>query len=291
MCELMAMSFAKPVVANVSIQAFGVRSQENADGWGLAWYPDRSVALVKQPVRWSARHTQFLENYPGLLSSIYVAHVRHRTVGSNPTHADTHPFTREWSGREYCFAHNGTLSGDFWKKPLGRFRPLGSTDSEFLFCVLLAEIERANTKLETEAEWNWLHLLLHRYNDFGRLNCTLTDGARLFVYHDRNGWKGLNYCNTFLQSDRSQHFADQTMAVHLQAEPVNHGYVIATNPLSTHDWHPFQRGELKVFESGAIAASITTPLRETVTVPPATSQTESQGVIADSQSNKAKMLC
>ena len=54
MCELMGMSFAKPVVANVSIQAFGQRSQDNADGWGLAWYPDRSLAMVKQPVRWSA---------------------------------------------------------------------------------------------------------------------------------------------------------------------------------------------------------------------------------------------
>ena len=37
MCELMGMSFARPVLASVSIQAFSQRSQENADGWGLAW--------------------------------------------------------------------------------------------------------------------------------------------------------------------------------------------------------------------------------------------------------------
>jgi predicted glutamine amidotransferase len=139
MCELMGMSFAKPVVANVSIQAFSQRSQENADGWGLAWYPDRSLAMVKQPVRWSVQHNQFLEHYPGLLSSIYVAHVRQRTTGSTPTHADTHPFSREFHGRDYCFAHNGTLAGDFWQRPLGRFRPIGGTDSEYLFCLLLAE--------------------------------------------------------------------------------------------------------------------------------------------------------
>jgi glutamine amidotransferase len=276
------MSFAQPIVAHVSIQAFGIRSQDNADGWGLAWYPDRSLALVKQPVRWSPLHTQFLESYPGLLSSIYVAHVRHRTVGSNPTHADTHPFAREWNGREYCFAHNGTLSGDFWKKPLGRFKPIGSTDSEFLFCLLLAEIERANIKLEAEADWNWLHLLLHRYNDFGRLNCILTDGMRLFVYHDKNGWKGLTYRNTLLHADKAQHFGDQMVAVQLQAEPVNTGYVIATNPLSMDEWQRFNLGELKVFEAGNELASITTPLQEPATVPPA--KMESQAMLAASQS-------
>jgi len=265
----MAMSFAQPIVAHVSIQAFGVRSQDNADGWGLAWYPDRSLALVKQPVQWSPTHTQFLENYPGLLSSIYVAHVRQRTVGSNPTRADTHPFSREWNGREYCFAHNGTLSGDFWKKPLGRFKPLGVTDSEFVFCLLLAELERANIALDTEADWRWLHLLLHRYNDFGRLNCILTDGTRLFVYHDRNGWKGLTYRSMHPHGDKTQHLADQTMAVQLQAEPVNHGYVIATNPLSTDEWRPFRLGELKVFEAGNEVVALVTPSQESATVPPA----------------------
>ena len=207
MCELMGMSFAKPVVASVSVQAFSQRSQENPDGWGLAWYPDRSLAMVKQPVRWSVQHTQFLEHYPGLLSSIYVAHVRHRTIGSTPTHADTHPFARELNGREYCFAHNGTLTGDFWQRPLGRFRPVGHTDSEFVFCLLLAELESftqladeveqihapGKARLTAEQQWEWLHLYLLRLNDYGKLNCILTDGDRMLVYHDKHGWKNLTY--------------------------------------------------------------------------------------------------
>ena len=51
---------------------------------------------------------EFLDNYPGLLSSIYIAHVRHRTTGSTPTHADTHPFSRELAGREL---HEGSSAG------------------------------------------------------------------------------------------------------------------------------------------------------------------------------------
>lgn len=287
MCELMGMSFAKPVVANVSIQAFSLRSEENADGWGLAWYPDRSVALVKQPMRWSVQHTQFLEHYPGLLSSIYVAHVRHRTTGSTPTHADTHPFTRELGGRDYCFAHNGTLTGAFWQRDLGRFRPIGSTDSEFLFCLLLAELERfgrvakeaAEVRSEIQSEqqptipqgengpgieqqWKWLHQFLLRLNDHGKLNCILTDGERMLVYHDRNGWKNLTYRNLFLHEDTMQSFGDATVAVNLQSAPVNHGTIVATNPLSVGGWEQFLPGEMKILHQGNIVFSARAGLHE-----------------------------
>jgi predicted glutamine amidotransferase len=283
MCELMGMSFAKPVVASVSIQAFSKRSEENADGWGLAWYPDRSLAMIKQPLRWSVQHTQFLEHYPGLLSSIYVAHVRQRTVGSASTHADTHPFSRELNGREYCFAHNGTLTGDFWHRPLGRFRPIGHTDSEYLFCLLLAELdqfarvageveearlslypeirptahrpEQADDGLHSERQWKWLHQYLFRLNDFGKLNCILTDGERMFVYHDKNAWKNLTYRNIFLHEDSMNNFGDATLAVHLQAAPVNHGVIVATNPLSVDGWQQFLPGEMKVLHQGGIVFS------------------------------------
>jgi len=289
MCELMGMSFAKPIVANVSIQAFSQRSMDNADGWGLAWYPDRSLAMIKQPVRWSVQHTQFLEHYPGLLSSIYVAHVRQRTTGSTPTHADTHPFSRELNGREYCFAHNGTLQGEFWQRPLGRFRPLGATDSEFLFCLLLAELESfanlaeevANGRLGLNPEkvptfplleqgglnaeqlWRWLHRFLIRLNDFGKLNCILTDGERLLVYHDKNGWKNLTYHQVFLHEDSMRHFGDATVAVNLQAVPINHGVIVATNPLSVEGWERFLPGEMKVLHAGAIVFTSRPALSET----------------------------
>ena len=272
MCELMGMSFAKPIVANVSIQAFSQRSENNADGWGLAWYPDRSVAMIKQPVRWSVQHTQFLEHYPGLLSSIYIAHVRQRTTGSTPTHADTHPFGRELNGRDYCFAHNGTLSGEFWQRPLGRFRPIGHTDSEFVFCLLLAELDNfthlaedfeegqkegcfQHAKPTAEQQWKWLHQYLLRLNDFGRLNCILTDGEQMLVYHDKNGWKNLTYRKVFLHQDSTQIFGDATVAVNLQAAPVNHGVIVATNPLSVDGWERFLPGEMKILHEGATVFS------------------------------------
>ena len=40
MCELMGCQFAQPVQADFSIREFARRDEENADGWGLAWYVD-----------------------------------------------------------------------------------------------------------------------------------------------------------------------------------------------------------------------------------------------------------
>lgn len=273
MCELMCMSFAKPIVASVSIRAFGMRSVENADGWGLAWYPDRSLAMVKQPARWTESHSAFLEHYPGLLAPIYIAHVRHKTTGGAPTRADTHPFSREYEGREYCFAHNGTLKGDFWKEPLGRFRPIGTTDSENLFCLLMRELEIVKglaakekaTHITGEAvlddEWKWqaIHEFLLRMNRFGTLNCIFSDGERIGVYHDLTSWKGLAFRHIYLTQDSQRLFSDATVAVDIKATPVNFGVMMATNALSPEGWEPFTPGELKVLHQGKIEFEFRAP--------------------------------
>src|SRR5712675_2361452 len=93
MCELLGLSFARPLSADFSIRVFALRAAENADGWGLAWYPDRSLAIVKEALDWrESLYSRFLETYQGLRSEIYIAHVRHRSTSGTPTHADTHPF-------------------------------------------------------------------------------------------------------------------------------------------------------------------------------------------------------
>ncbi len=256
MCELMAMSFEAPVSADFSLREFAARGEENPDGWGLAWYPDRSLAIVKEPLKWaSSRYAGFLQEYPTLLSRIYLAHVRHKTIGGEPTHADTHPFHREMDGRDYAFAHNGTLLGAAWDLPLGNFHPLGDTDSERFFCHLLAEVGGRGGPLDEPDDWQWLHETIAAANRFGKLNVLFSDGRRLFVYHDVNGWKGLNFRKVRLRQGGPRHFGDETIGVDLDASPGNHGFVAATCPLSPTGWHSFRLGELIVFEAGEIRFS------------------------------------
>lgn len=256
MCELMAMSFESPISADFSLREFAARGEENPDGWGLGWYPDRSLAVIKEPLRWGAsRIAGFLESHPTLLSRIHIAHVRHKTTGGEPTHADTHPFAREQGGRDYCFAHNGTLDGPAWDLPLGHHRPMGGTDSERFFCHLLREIEAGGGTLEAEDDWRRLHRTLASANRLGKLNCLLSDGDHLFVYHDVNGWKGLNFRKVRVGDEGPRHFGDETLSVDLGADAVNHGFVVATSPLSRSGWHPFRLGELIVLGRGEILHS------------------------------------
>ncbi|HEY7427099.1 MAG TPA: class II glutamine amidotransferase [Gemmataceae bacterium] len=256
MCELMGLSFARPISADFSIREFAGRGTENADGWGLAWYPDRAVAVVKEPVRWGQTpYTTFLENYPALRSSLYIAHVRRRTIGVEPTYADTHPFARELNGREYCFAHNGTLRGRIWELPLGRYRPVGVTDSERAFCYLLETIARQAEPLRSEEDWRALHRELTQFNELGQLNCLLSDGERLFCYHDQAGYKGLTFRKVHLRDGETRRFEDEELKIDLAEGAVNHGFVVATNPLSHSGWQRFLPGELIVLEKGIICFS------------------------------------
>ncbi len=249
MCALLGMAFSKPIVAGFSIREFASWGEDNADGWGLAWYPDNSAAVVKEPISWrSSSHTGFLEGYHNLQSRLYIAHVRHRTTGREPTHADTHPFVRELAGKEYCFAHNGTLQNYQASLPLGQFQPLGSTDSEYLFCHLLEELARQEKNLDEEAGWRWLHARLLDVNGLGKLNCLLTDGQRLFCYHDRAGFKSLTYCQVYILGQGAHHFEDPTVQIDLEGEPLNHGFVVATQPLSSKGWKVLAPGELLVLE-------------------------------------------
>jgi glutamine amidotransferase len=256
MCELMGLCFARPLSADFSVRAFAGRDEQNADGWGLAWYPDQSLAMIKEPISWRAsQHTDFLEKYHAISSSIYIAHVRHKTVGGPATHADTHPFAREWGGREYCFAHNGTLVDLARGAPLGRFLPLGGTDSEHAFCHLLDQVARRGRHLDDVDDWNWLGRELLRLNERGKLNCLLSDGRHLFCYFDRAGHKGLSFRKVPIRSHQVRRFEDVEMQIDLAGEAINHGLAVATHPLSDAGWHSFHCGELMVLAEGAICFS------------------------------------
>ncbi len=261
MCALLGLAFAQPIHAGFSFQEFHRMGEENADGWGVAWYPDQSAALIKEPVRWGASpHSDFLRHYQQVHSRIYIAHVRHRTMGGPPTHADTHPFMREYLGRHYCFAHNGTITEGPVAAPLKRFQPVGSTDSERLFCYLLGEMAREGIEaLDDQACWSWLHRQLAACNSFGKLNCLLTDGNRLFCYRDIHNWKNLVYCHVYMLGPDTHVFGDPNMKLSLEGQSINRGVVIATQPLSGAGWCALNSGALLVLENGRVKYTANEP--------------------------------
>ena len=252
MCELLALSFNNPVNFKLSIKAFKHRGLKNPDGWGIAFYPDKAALVVKEPASsTSSELLNFLSSYGRIRSRIFIAHVRRASAGS-VAYRNTHPFLRELNGKNYVFAHNGTLRG-LKRLKLGRFKPVGETDSEYIFCYLLAEIEKKRIAEWDCEDFEWLYGKLKELNELGTLNCLLSDGKYLFAYHDVDGYNGLHYVWRVAPFPKVK-LADEDFEVDLQElkEPGQRGYVVATRPLTDESWLSFTPGELIVFRDGII---------------------------------------
>jgi predicted glutamine amidotransferase len=141
MCELFAMSARHPTTVSLSLEEFsrhGGLSGPHKDGWGIAWYEEGDIRLVKErdPAASSAC-VRFIETNP-FSSALVVSHIRKATRGSVASR-NCQPFARELGGAWHCFAHNGDLQGIAADRRFraGGFRPVGETDSEQAFCALM----------------------------------------------------------------------------------------------------------------------------------------------------------
>jgi len=145
MCELLAMSSLEPATLSISLEAFSERgglSAPHKDGWGAAFYSGRDARRLRETGAASrSSGIRFLREQE-YRSNLVLAHVRQATKGAVSLE-NTQPFARELGGRMHVFAHNGDLIGleDATAADLGRFRPIGDTDSEHAFCLLLARLE------------------------------------------------------------------------------------------------------------------------------------------------------
>ena len=251
-CELLGYSFSEPVQARHIFIVF--RYRELPDGWGAAWYPDKSVQLFKEPVRiMSSELATFLTTYDEFKTPVLMAHVRIATVGS-VLYKNTHPFQREFQGKQYTFSHNGTLTDYQNNLKLGSIKPIGTTDSEHLFCYLHGQIEKENIQQWDSTKFEWLENVFKTANGYGWMYCLFTDGEYLFAYRcsktaeerlyyiERKPPYGTVYFNGLNQNvDLSKVYPDSSS-----------GVIFATKPLSNEQWVPLKFGALIVVKNGTI---------------------------------------
>ena len=150
MCELFSLSSRHPATVTLSLEEFSRRgglTGPHKDGWGLAYYCDGDVRLIKDTGPASASSClRFIQDHP-FASTLVLSHIRKTTQGGDVLR-NCQPFARELGGAMHVFAHNGHLDLAELRRrmPLGTHRPLGETDSEHAFCALLARLASA-----------WLH--------------------------------------------------------------------------------------------------------------------------------------
>jgi predicted glutamine amidotransferase len=185
MCELFALSSRAPTDVRASLETFarrgGLRGR-HADGWGLAYYAGEDVRLVKDAeAAAQSECLRFIRKHP-FVSGTVISHIRNATQGRLAM-KNCQPFARELGGRMHVFAHNGDLSIERLRRlPLGRFQPVGDTDSEYAFCALLERFPVASPLRQRVAA---VARFAEELRELGPANFLYSDGDALFMHGHR----------------------------------------------------------------------------------------------------------
>lgn len=264
MCELLGLSSNQPATLSLSLERLAEHGAPPAsirDGWGIAYYEGADVRLIKDArpanesdwLRFAGRHD--------LRSNIVMAHIRKATVGA-PVYRNAQPFVREMAGRMHAFAHNGGFSDIFGAATFGlkRFAPIGETDSEQAFCVLLERLSAIWVKPgdvpRLEDRLNVVAAFAADLRRLGPANFLYSDSDALFAHGDRRkssitgevSAPGLVYLQrecppagaAIVANGLSVKADDQAIAL------------VASVPLSEDPWQAMKEGEVYAFRAGRI---------------------------------------
>lgn len=259
------MSSRLPTTVEMSLEEFsrhGGLSGPHKDGWGLAWYDERDLRLVKEafPAADSAC-VRFVQSHPPR-SPFVLSHIRKATHGAVATR-NCQPFVRELGGAWHCFAHNGHLAG-IDQLPQYRpqaFRPVGETDSERAFCALLERMRAlwlADDPPALEARLAVLARFAGELRALGPANFLYCDGDALFAHADRRTqadggirapglWRLARHCAL------GRGVAAEGMRI-APADGLLEVELLASVPLSGEQWVPLPEGSVHAVRHGALAA-------------------------------------
>lgn len=243
------------------------------DGWGVAFYEGPDVFLLREPrAAAESELVQFIERHAPP-SRLVISHIRLATHGERALR-NTQPFIRELGGHTHVFAHNGELSGIERQRGFlpGRFRPVGDTDSELIFCSLLDRLDKLWTaasgsvptlsaRLEAVAEF------AGELREFGPANFLYADGDALFAHahkriqvDGRVAPPGLHLLERHCQEPPTDlSTAGVTLTLIRQEKTV----LLASVPLTDEPWQPLTEGEVVVVTKGAVVACFSGGILET----------------------------
>lgn len=267
MCELLAMSARYPARLTSSLTRLAARAGDgsrNRDGWGIAFYQDKDVVLCRDITPASVSpQVQWLE-VNGPATTLSLAYIRHATQGLVGL-SNTGPYARELDGRMLVFTHNGNLTGlaDAGLGALSCYHPVGETDSELAFCLLL---ERLRQLRHEQGEPPDVERRLQVFADFcaairelGPASCMLADGDILFVHADRRmqSTTGMIEAPALHRHDcpvdrPGNLLRDSQLPDECANQRVT---LIATVPLDEYPWQAMKRGEILALRHGQIIAS------------------------------------
>ena len=263
MPNLLAMSFEGELAPSFTLKCLEP-GRTLPDGWGLGYYPagEPSATILKEPAppQMSMR-SQLALAWEQVASSVFVLHIRAATWGAL-SDANTQPFSRTWGRRDWLMAHAGSLD----RKPdevAGPFEPIGSTDTEAIFCGLLNRFVQAGWRSLAEVDLAVMASWLEALNDAGGLTLCLTDGRDLLAYADRRGEP--LYLGSLTPPYERIAFGDDDLELDLtkRGAKSRKGAIVCSDPLVARDdgdagravaWRRLEPGALLLLREGAVVA-------------------------------------
>jgi transglutaminase-like putative cysteine protease/predicted glutamine amidotransferase len=258
--NLLAMSFEGELAPSFTLHCLDP-GRTLPDGWGLGYFPagEPSAAVLKEPAPpQTSIRSQLALAWEQVESNMFVLHIRHATWGAH-TDANTQPFSRVWGKRDWLCAHAGSLDRKPDDSP-GPFEPVGSTDTEAIFCGLLNRFADAGWRSLADVDLATLRGWLDALNEIGELTLCLTDGRDLLVHADRRGvplWLG-----SLAPPYERIAFGDDDLEVDLtkRGAKSRKGAIVCTEQLLPREgdaaraltWRKLEPGQLLVIREGAV---------------------------------------
>jgi transglutaminase-like putative cysteine protease/predicted glutamine amidotransferase len=266
MPNLLAMSFEGELAPSFDLTCLRPGGKL-PDGWGIGYYPggEPSASVLKEPAPpLGSIRSVLVKAWEHLESSLFLLHIRTATWGSI-NDANTQPFCRTWGARDWLFAHSGSLTGRIEVSDKSPFEPVGSTDTEIIFCELLRWLAERGARSLKDVDPAVLRDWFGGMNDHGALTSVLTDGRDLVVYADRNGDGDAFFWNILPPYDRLS-FSDGDLDVDLSRRGVKSrkGIVVSSEQLQGGGdlkaaWERVPPGHLLVIRQGALRALAVPP--------------------------------
>ncbi|WPL17212.1 putative glutamine amidotransferase [Thiorhodovibrio winogradskyi] len=261
MCELFAMSSRVPATLGLSLGRLarhGGVEGPHKDGWGLACYEQRDCLLLREPRPACESLLLRFVDVQGVRTCMAVSHLRLATFGARSLQ-NTQPFVRELGGRSHVFAHNGDFP-QLLEQPAPsntRFRPIGDSDSERAFCIL---IEGLAPLWEDRDEPPPLEQRLAVIADFSRemrklgpANFIYADADALFIHaHRRTQPDGvMRPPGLYLLQRSCWESAPELKDAGVRLQTVRQDVaLIASLPLTDELWEPLGEGDLIALRNG-----------------------------------------
>lgn len=260
------MSSRYPATVQLSFGEFsrhGGLTGPHSDGWGIAHYQGRDICLMKEATAASdSALADFLRRRPPT-STLFLSHIRKLTQGTH-SFVNCQPMARELGGRMHVFAHNGDLerAGLEAALPLGRYRPLGDTDSERAFCGLMEQLSTLWNDPEVPSRERRIRAVANfasQVRPLGPANFVYSDGDLLLVHgHQRtqsDGGRRPPGVHLLRRTCRleGRRLAAPGLSIDVGAAAYQEVVLVASVPLSAEaGWEPLAEGELIAIAEGQL---------------------------------------